>query len=142
MLGKKSVSFYLLAYLVVFFSGFTHAASKEEGEGYDESRLWLPLKYERYYLKLKKATQSAFELDRCVKVLESTIDLEKSTSYAPFFKVLCRQPNGKTYIEIVDGTTFQPLTTVKDDDATIRLWFQQCFLRVQPCLAQVKTPAR
>lgn len=79
---------------------------------YDESRLWLPLSHEKLYLKLKQATQSAENLERCLKVLESTVDLEKSTSYTPFFKVLCRQPNGRTYTEIVDGTTFHTLTTI------------------------------
>lgn len=78
---------------------------------YEDFVLWLPVKYEYLYLKLKEATTAAANLERCSKVLEATVDLEKTQIDKPIFRVLCRQPNGRTYNEIVDGNTSRTLTT-------------------------------
>lgn len=77
----------------------------------DESRLWLPSNYERQYLKLVSAAKAAESLDRCVKMIRGTIDLERSSSEHPIFRIQCRQENGRTYNEMVDGLSFETLTT-------------------------------
>lgn len=79
----------------------------------DESRLWLPSNYERVYLDLKASALAAEALERCSKVLRGTIDLRQSTDGHPIFRIQCRQPNGRTYNELVDGLTHETLTTVK-----------------------------
>ncbi len=82
------------------------------GFALDESRLWLPSEYERLYLDLKASAEAAEALDRCVTVLRGTLDLQQSRDDAPVFRIQCRQANGRTYNELVDGVTHTPMTTV------------------------------
>ena len=77
----------------------------------DEERLWLPSNYERLYLELKKSALTAQKLERCETILRGTIDLDASTKENPVFRILCRQPDGRTYNEMVDGKTGKTLTT-------------------------------
>lgn len=77
----------------------------------DEDRLWLPTYYERHYLALRSAALAAEELERCVKVLRGTVDLGQSVEDHLIFRIQCRQQNGFTYNEMVDGITFKTLTT-------------------------------
>ena len=79
----------------------------------DESRLWLPKKYQTQYLSLVKAAKVAEALDRCVDVLEGTLDFGQSTKDHPVYRILCRQENQRNYNEMVDGLSFEPLTTVE-----------------------------
>lgn len=79
----------------------------------DESRLWLPKRYQTLYLKLVDAAVAAEGIDRCVTVLEGTIDLDASNVSHPIYRILCRQENGRSYNEMVDGITFETLTTPK-----------------------------
>ncbi len=79
---------------------------------FDDKSLWLPGKYGSLFLDLKKAAQSAENLERCVTILRGTIDLDDSTSGHPVYRFLCRQSNGRTYNEMVDGLTFETLTTI------------------------------
>lgn len=77
----------------------------------DESRLWLPTNFERKYLDLKQAAETAEGLERCVSVIRGTIDINRSTHEHPIYRIQCRQENGRTYNEMVDGLTFETLTT-------------------------------
>jgi hypothetical protein len=77
----------------------------------DPQRLWLPTRYQTLYLPLVKAAETAEALDRCVTVMEGTIDLEQSRPEHPIYRILCRQDSGRTYNEMVDGLTFVTLTT-------------------------------
>lgn len=77
----------------------------------DKERLWLPVKYQGLYLSLVHAAETAEMVDRCTTVIEGTLDLEQSTSEHPIYRILCRQDNGWTYNEMVDGLTFATLTT-------------------------------
>lgn len=79
----------------------------------DPSSLWLPTKYQKNYVALLESAESAESLDRCENVLEATIDLEQSKKKHPIFRILCRQKNGRSYNEMVDGLTFETLTTPK-----------------------------
>lgn len=83
----------------------------------DEERLWLPQSYQKHYLKLKDAALAAESLNRCVTVLDGTIDLQQSSDVHPIFRIRCRQQNGRTYNEMVDGLTNETLTTSKSVDA-------------------------
>lgn len=78
----------------------------------DESRLWLPKRYQIHYLELLQAAAAAEALERCLKIVEGTIDRERSQAEHPIFRILCHQENGKTYNEMVDGLSFKTLTTV------------------------------
>jgi hypothetical protein len=82
------------------------------GHALDKERLWLPVKYQTLYLPLVKAASVAQALERCVTVVEGTLDLEQSKPSHPIYRIQCRQENGRTYNEIVDGVSFAPLTTV------------------------------
>lgn len=79
----------------------------------DESRLWLPVTYQTHYLQLIQAAAAADEVDRCVTLLEGTIDTEQSVPGHPIYRILCRQENGQSYNEMVDGLTYETLTTPK-----------------------------
>ncbi|PCK09898.1 MAG: hypothetical protein COA42_01165 [Alteromonadaceae bacterium] len=79
--------------------------------GLDDKRLWLPAKYNTYFLKLKDAALAAEALDRCVKVLSGTIDLEQGVPDHPMYRILCQQKSGRNYNEMVDGLTMETLTT-------------------------------
>jgi hypothetical protein len=77
----------------------------------DESRLWLAKNHEKLYLDLRAAAKSAEALERCVTVLRGTLDLEQSAPDHPIFRIQCRQENGRTYNEMVDGLSKETLTT-------------------------------
>lgn len=78
----------------------------------DDKKLWLPSKYAKQFLELKKAAEAAEALDRCVDLVSGTIDLDQSKPNQPIYRFLCRQENGRTYNEMVDGVSFKTLTTV------------------------------
>jgi len=100
----------------------------------DENRLWLPKSYERIYLDLKRSAEAAESLDRCVTVLRGTIDFEQSTKAHPIFRIQCRQANGRTYNEMVNGITYETLTTVEETEDMVaekldiqkQAYWQQC----------------
>lgn len=79
----------------------------------DESKLWLPKKHESHYLKLKEVATLVANTKRCNKLLEATLDLEKTTRMFVFYKVLCRDLDGRTYFETVDGKTTEILEEEK-----------------------------
>jgi hypothetical protein len=79
----------------------------------DPQRLWLPVRYQDLHPSLVKAAETAEALDRCVTVMEATVDLEQSRPEHPIYRILCRQENGRTYSEMVDGLSFATLTTIK-----------------------------
>ena len=85
----------------------------------DESRLWLPTNYERQYLSLVSAAKAAESLDRCVEVVRGTIDLNQSTKDLPIFRIQCRQESGRTYNEMVNGLTFETITTPIIDESKL-----------------------
>ncbi len=78
----------------------------------DTSKLWLPTRHAALFLELKRAAEAAEDLDRCVKLVGGTIDLDRSKQNHPIYRILCRQENGRTYNEMVDGVSFKTLTTV------------------------------
>lgn len=83
------------------------------GYALDEDRLWLPVKYQTLHLSLVKAALVAEELERCTSVVEGTVDLEQSKPNHPIYRIQCRQENGRTYNEMVDGVSFATLTTME-----------------------------
>lgn len=85
----------------------------------DTARLWLPTSYQTLFLPLREAAQAAQNLERCVTVLEGTVDLEQSQPGRPIFRILCRQENGRNYNEMVDGRTFTTLTTYQPQPAPL-----------------------
>lgn len=92
--------------IFIFFLGTAHVFAL------DESRLWLPTNYEPLYLDLKAAAEAAECLDRCERVVRGTVDLYESKKAGhPIFRIQCRQPNNRTYNEMVDGLTKKTLTT-------------------------------
>lgn len=80
-------------------------------EALDVERLWLPRSDQKYYLNLVQSAAAAESLPRCQTVLEGTIDKEQSRGDHPIFRILCRQENGRSYNEMVDGLSYETLTT-------------------------------
>ncbi len=80
----------------------------------DLDRLWIPAKHQTLFIDLKKAANAAESIRRCVTVLQGTLDLDHSSANHPVYRILCRQENGKSYNEMVDGITFETLTTVQE----------------------------
>jgi|GEM_PF-3369717 len=99
-----------LAWGLLLMSMASHSMTMDE---FDESKLWLTAKYESHFLALKQAAVLVANTPRCAKLLEATIDLEKTTSMFTFYKVLCRGTNNRTYFEIVDGNALKILKEEK-----------------------------
>lgn len=95
----------------VFVSTLTLMAFCHSVLGLDTSRLWLPQSYQKHYLDLVRAAHVAEALERCQTVLEGTLDREHTQNGHPFYRILCRQENGLSYNEMVDGVSFETLTT-------------------------------
>ncbi len=77
----------------------------------DDDRLWLSGSHSPLFIDLKQAALAAESLERCVSVVEGTIDLDDSMPDHPIYRILCRQKNRRTYNEMVDGISFKTLTT-------------------------------
>jgi hypothetical protein len=90
---------------VLLFTCISHAFAL------DESRLWLASSKKNLWSDLVRAAQAAESLDRCEKVMEGTLDREQSKPDYPIYRILCKQPDGRNYNEMVDGVTFITLTT-------------------------------
>lgn len=78
----------------------------------DQERLWLPVKYHKYYLDLVEAAEAAERLDNCTEVLQGQMDFDQSQPDHPIFRILCRRHDGLSYNEMVDGLSKATLTTV------------------------------
>ncbi len=79
----------------------------------EESRLWLAKSHQKLYLPLVKAAKTAEAIERCEEVLEGTLDVSQSKATHPIYRILCRQKSGRSYNEMVDGISFETLTTPK-----------------------------
>ncbi len=79
--------------------------------GVNETRLWLPVKYHKYFLDLKEAAEAAEALENCSEVLKGVMDLDRSEKDHPIFRIQCRRPDGISYNEMVDGVSKETLTT-------------------------------
>lgn len=77
----------------------------------DDERLWLSASHSLLFIDLKEAALAAENLERCVSVVEGTIDLDDSKPGHPIYRILCQQKNRRTYNEMVDGISFATLTT-------------------------------
>lgn len=97
--------------------------------------LWLPKRYRKFKMPLIRAAKTTLLLDRCEEIKQGTIDLDQGSREHPMYRILCRQPDGNTYNEIVDGLTFETLVTeeVTDDEVMRR---REANL-VAACYAQV-----
>lgn len=80
----------------------------------DPEVLWLPLKYQRLLPKLYLAAEAALEQPRCVEVKKGTVDLRQSTPEVSLFRILCREPSGLTYTEMVSSDGYRALTPKKN----------------------------
>ncbi|HEY7773930.1 MAG TPA: hypothetical protein VIC26_12175 [Marinagarivorans sp.] len=86
----------------------------------DEKALWLPVKYQGYYIKLVTAAQAALNQPRCIEVKQATLDLRQTTPERPLFRILCRQASGKTYTEMIEGNNYTSLTPKKSSAMACR----------------------
>lgn len=71
--------------------------------GFDEKRLWLPVKYQNLYVDMKKAAEVAEQQESCKELLKGTLDRDQSTSELPVFRFLCRREDGVTYNQMIYG---------------------------------------
>lgn len=63
----------------------------------DDNRLWLPLKYQKYFLQLKAEAEAAEASEKCVEVLQGQLDVDTTTPDIPAFNIVCRDRNGRSY---------------------------------------------
>lgn len=124
-----------------FFPILVLMVASSIGHALDEDRLWLPVRYQTLYLSLVKAASVAEELERCVSVVEGTLDLEQSKPEHPIYRIQCRQESGRTYNEMVDGLSFATLTTVEVVEPELSAEEQE-MLRVQEELRRQEEIAR
>lgn len=124
-----------------FFPILVLMVASSIGHALDEDRLWLPVRYQTLYLSLVKAASVAEELERCVSVVEGTLDLEQSKPEHPVYRIQCRQESGRTYNEMVDGLSFATLTTVEVVEPELSAEEQE-MLRVQEELRRQEEIAR
>lgn len=75
--------------------------------GLEVDRLWLPIEYRKHYIKLREAALAVEATEPCVEVLRATIDRDLSREDHPFYRILCRRSDHRTYSEVVDGITMQ-----------------------------------
>ncbi len=94
-----------------FASGIAISLISSPLAAVEDKDLWLPGRYAPIFLELKKAAEAAESLDRCVRVQQGTIDLDDSRPDHPVYRILCKQENGRNYNEMVDGLSFETLTT-------------------------------
>lgn len=87
--------------------------------------LWLPKKYASHYENLIKAAEAAEAIDRCVEVVGATIDIEQSKPNHPKYRILCRQEDRRTYNEMVDGLSFDTLSTPKEEEKALEKQIMQ-----------------
>ena len=93
----------------------------------DDNKLWLPKKYQELFLNLKDAALAAKGIERCVEVVRGTIDLGQSKPGEPIYRILCRQENGRTINEMVDGNSLVVLTySPPDYEAQKLAHWEQC----------------
>ncbi len=102
-----------IIFICIFVSAPAYSTTLDD---IDESTLWLTSKYERHFLSLKQAAVLVANTPRCTKLLEATIDLDKTTNMFIFYRVLCRGVNNRTYFEIVDGSE---MTILKEEKPVI-----------------------
>lgn len=74
--------------------------------GLQESRLFLPKKHADLKLKLFKAAKVAEELPNCADVVSGTLHLGMSTDALPVFKIICRNPERRTFTVLMDGVDY------------------------------------
>lgn len=90
-------------------------AASPFGWSVTNERLWLPQEYRIHYIKLKEAALVVEALDQCNEILRGTLDLDLSTTEHSYYRFLCRQPDGVTYSEIVDGITLVPRSMAAEE---------------------------
>ena len=107
---------YLVAF--VLFTSLPAVAVERDivkQEALDQDRLWLPVRYQGLFLDLKAAASAALDLQRCIEVMSGTLDMDNSTEDHPIFRIKCKQVNGRSYNELVDGLTKRTITAAAVD---------------------------
>lgn len=68
-----------------------------------DSKLLLPASYRKYFSSLQRATELAAETEQCKQFLQGGLQLDRSESNHPIFRILCRDERGQSYALLVDG---------------------------------------
>lgn len=100
--------------LIVLISIFF--VSSEPAFALQESRLWLPKKYRYFMPRLIIAATEAEESSDCVEIVDGQLDVGRSTDTQPLFRIICRNPEGVTYIVRLSGAPGGKVFTESGDD--------------------------
>lgn len=73
----------------------------------NNSQLWLPRNYNRYFKHLQKAARVAEEAQRCHTVIAGTVSQTHSSKDNPVFKITCRDSDRKTFVYLIDGLSYK-----------------------------------
>lgn len=97
--AKRSALKLFTASVLVFF----FAVVCEPVFALQESRLWLPKKYQYLMPRLVNAANTVESSQDCVEVVDAQLDVGRSTDTLPVFRIICRNTQGVTYIVRISG---------------------------------------
>lgn len=97
----------VIAWVVWFCTGSSFIVAN------DETRIWLPQSYQKYYLSLVKSVEMLEATEQCKIVVRATLHQKSSTFPHPVFRIICRNPANRTYAVLIDGLSFKDVTPVK-----------------------------
>lgn len=110
----KCLLLLICAYAAISSAASRAQALRSDDVPLDPSVLWLPLKYQKLQAKLYNAAEAALYQPRCIEVRSGTVDLRQSTPDVPVFRILCKEPSGLTYTEVITANGFESLTPKKN----------------------------
>ncbi len=97
------------SWLVGLGLAFVLAVTSQPVLALDKDQLWLPRNYYRYFRELYDAAEIVEATERCVYIIDGTINTTTSTKKHPIFKITCRDPNRLTFAYMVDGLSLKIL---------------------------------
>lgn len=90
-----------------------------------DSKLLLPASYRKYFSSLQRAAQLASETEQCKQFLQGGLQLDRSESNHPIFRILCRDKRGQSYALLVDGLSLMLIDETRPDGTISFVALQQ-----------------
>lgn len=73
------------------------------------AQLLLPKSYQQHLSKLQRAAELALATDRCERILQGGLQLDRSRPEHPVFRILCRDQHQQSFAMLVDGLSLHLL---------------------------------
>ncbi len=78
----------------------------ESAKPIPESQLLLPRSYQDHLPALQESARLALSTERCVRLLQGGLQLDRSRPEHPVFRILCRDAHQQSYAMLIDGLSF------------------------------------